>query len=381
MNRIGTESAFEILAMARELERRGKKIIHLEVGEPDFDTPQHIVEAAVRALREGYTHYTTARGLYELREAIANRIKERYGVDVSPDWEVIPMPGAKPCLFAAIMVTINEGEEVIIPNPAYPVYRSVVEFVGGKVVDVELKEENKFRMTYEDVERKITERTKMIVVNTPHNPCGSVMDKRDIKALVELAERKNILILSDEIYSEITYDKNHYSFLQVDGIENVIMVDGFSKTYAMTGWRLGYAVGPREVIDKMVKLQINMTTCPAAFVQKAGIAALNGPKEPINKMVDEYRSRREVVYKKLREIEEFSVVKPEGAFYIFPNVKKLGVDSKELVMKLLKEAGVALLHGTAFGNKGEGYIRISYANSISNLEKGISRIKKFIEKV
>lgn len=381
MNRIGTESAFEILAMARELERRGKKIIHLEVGEPDFDTPQHIVEAAVRALREGYTHYTTARGLYELREAIANRIKERYGVDVSPDWEVIPMPGAKPCLFAAIMVTINEGEEVIIPNPAYPVYRSVVEFVGGKVVDVELKEENKFRMTYEDVERKITERTKMIVVNTPHNPCGSVMDKRDIKALVELAERKNILILSDEIYSEITYDKNHYSFLQVDGIENVIMVDGFSKTYAMTGWRLGYAVGPREVIDKMVKLQINMTTCPAAFVQKAGIAALNGPKELINKMVDEYRSRREVVYKKLREIEEFSVVKPEGAFYIFPNVKKLGVDSKELVMKLLKEAGVALLHGTAFGNKGEGYIRISYANSISNLEKGISRIKKFIEKV
>ncbi|HDN17768.1 MAG TPA: pyridoxal phosphate-dependent aminotransferase, partial [Candidatus Bathyarchaeota archaeon] len=300
MNRIGTESAFEILAMARELERRGKKIIHLEVGEPDFDTPQHIVEAAVRALREGYTHYTTARGLYELREAIANRIKERYGVDVSPDWEVIPMPGAKPCLFAAIMVTINEGEEVIIPNPAYPVYRSVVEFVGGKVVDVELKEENKFRMTYEDVERKITERTKMIVVNTPHNPCGSVMDKRDIKALVELAERKNILILSDEIYSEITYDKNHYSFLQVDGIENVIMVDGFSKTYAMTGWRLGYAVGPREVIDKMVKLQINMTTCPAAFVQKAGIAALNGPKELINKMVDEYRSRREVVYKKLR---------------------------------------------------------------------------------
>ena len=381
MNRIGTESAFEILAMARELERRGKKIIHLEVGEPDFDTPQHIVEAGVRALREGYTHYTTARGLYELREAIANRIKERYGVDVSPDWEVIPMPGAKPCLFAAIMVTINEGEEVIIPNPAYPVYRSVVEFVGGKVVDVELKEENKFRMTYEDVERKITERTKMIVVNTPHNPCGSVMDKRDIKALVELAERKNILILSDEIYSEITYDKNHYSFLQVDGIENVIMVDGFSKTYAMTGWRLGYAVGPREVIDKMVKLQINMTTCPAAFVQKAGIAALNGPKELINKMVDEYRSRREVVYKKLREIEEFSVVKPEGAFYIFPNVKKLGVDSKELVMKLLKEAGVALLHGTAFGNKGEGYIRISYANSISNLEKGISRIKKFIEKV
>ncbi|OYT66293.1 aspartate aminotransferase [Candidatus Bathyarchaeota archaeon ex4484_205] len=381
MNRIGTESAFEILAMARELERRGKKIIHLEVGEPDFDTPQHIVEAGVRALREGYTHYTTARGLYELRGAIANRIKERYGVDVSPDWEVIPMPGAKPCLFAAIMVTINEGEEVIIPNPAYPVYRSVVEFVGGKVVDVELKEENKFRMTYEDVERKITERTKMIVVNTPHNPCGSVMDERDIKALVELAERKNILILSDEIYSEITYDKNHYSFLQVDGIENVIMVDGFSKTYAMTGWRLGYAVGPREVIDKMVKLQINMTTCPAAFVQKAGIAALNGPKEPINKMVDEYRSRREVVYKKLREIEEFSVVKPEGAFYIFPNVKKLGVDSKELVMKLLKEAGVALLHGTAFGKKGEGYIRISYANSISNLEKGISRIKKFIEKV
>jgi aspartate aminotransferase len=382
MGLIGTEAAFEVLARARELEARGMKVIHLELGEPDFDTPEHIKEAAIRALKDGYTHYTPSRGIQELREAIAERLNIDYGVDVDPRTQIIVMPGAKPCIYSAIMATVNPGDEVVIPSPAFPIYESIVRFLGAKPVLVPLREERGFRLDVEEVSKLITNRTKMIVLNSPNNPCGSMLDPKDVRAIAELAKDRRLLILSDEVYSHITYEAKHHTILREAGIEDqAIMIDGFSKTYAMTGWRLGYAVSRKEIIDQMERLQINITSCPTSFVQRAAIAALRGPQEPVEAMVREFKARRDLIVQGLNDIEGITCTKPAGAFYAFPNVKEFRASSKELARLLLEKAGVAVLDGEAFGQYGKGYLRLSYATSRENIQEGIRRMKEFLERV
>jgi len=380
MGDLGTETAFEVLAMARELERKGVNIVHLEIGEPDFDTPQHIKDAATEALRAGFTHYTPAPGIPELREAIAEKVSENRGIDVDPGREVVVMPGAKPCLFTGILATVNPGDEVLIPDPAFPIYESVVRFIGAVPVPVPLREENDFRLIPEDVEERVTKRTRLLIVNSPHNPCGSSLTKRDVEGLAETARRHSLWVMSDEVYSEIRYGGRHYSIASEPGMkERTILIDGFSKTYAMTGWRLGYAVGNPEVIAHMVKLQINICSCVASFVQKAGVEALRGPQDCVKRMVDEYDRRRKALVSGLNAIRGFSCRMPGGAFYVFPNVKKLGMKSKELMELILNKGHMALLHGDCFGRCGEGYLRLSYATSLENIREGLNRVRKVVE--
>ncbi len=377
MCNIGTEAAFEVFAAAKELERRGVKVVHLELGEPDFDTPQHIKDACAKSLRDGFTHYTPSTGISELCEAIAEKIKADYGVDVNPRSQVVVMPGAKPCLYTAIVATVNPGDEVIIPNPTYPIYESVVRFIGGKPVPVPLKEENDFRLNPDDVAKRITSQTRMIVLNSPNNPCGSMLSKKDVEGIAEIARERKLIVLSDEIYSKITYEEPHHSILSEPGmLEQAIMVDGFSKTYAMTGWRLGYAVANSEVISHMVKLQINITSCPVSFIQAAAVVALKATQEPSKAMVREYDRRRKVVVEGLNRIKGITCRMPTGAFYAFPNVKSFNMKSKELMRYLLEKAGVALVHGDAFGEYGEGYLRLSYATSIENIKEGLQRMEE-----
>jgi len=380
MSSLGTETAFEILAMAKELEKKGAKVIHLEIGEPDFDTPEHIKEAAVKALKAGYTHYTPAPGILELRQAISEKVSKEVGIDVDPNREVIVMPGAKPGLFTGILSTVNPGEEVLVPDPAFPIYRSVVEFIGAVAASVPLKEEKNFRIDPEDVRRKVTSKTKMLILNSPHNPCGSALTKSDIEALAEIARDNNLWVISDEVYSKILYDGSHHSIASEPSMkERTILIDGFSKTYAMTGWRLGYAIGPPQVIAHMVKLQINIASCAAAFTQMAAIEALRGPQDSTRKMVAEFDRRRKTIVSGLNSIKGMSCKMPDGAFYVFPNVKKLGLSSRDIMMKVLNEGYVATLHGEAFGPAGAGYLRLSYATSMENIKEGLSRIKEIVE--
>ncbi|MBS7626654.1 pyridoxal phosphate-dependent aminotransferase [Candidatus Bathyarchaeota archaeon] len=382
MNRAGTETAFEVFAMAKEIEKKGERVIHFEMGEPDFDTPENIKEAAKRALEEGYTHYTPAPGILELRQAIAEYVSEDFGVDIDPEKEVIVMPGAKPGIFTGILATVNPGDEVIMPNPAFPIYESVVNLVGAKPVPIPLREENDFRLSPEDVRRKLTEKTKMLILNTPHNPCGSTLRKSEVEEIAEIAKEHNLWVMSDEIYSKIIYGSKHYSMLSVPGMkERTILIHGFSKTYAMTGWRLGYSIGNPEVIANMVKLQINISSCAAAFSQIAAIEALRGPQDFVSRMVREYERRRDTIVQALNSIKGFSCKTPTGAFYAFPNIEKTGMKSRDLMLKLLSKAHVACVHGTAFGEYGEGHLRFSYATSIENIKEGMERVKATIEEL
>jgi len=382
MASLGTETAFEVLARAKALERQGKEIIHLEIGEPDFDTPRNIKEAAVKALYAGYTHYVPAAGIPELREAIAEHISKTRNIPVDPE-EVVVTPGAKPIMFFAILACVERGDEVLYPNPGFPIYESMINFVGAKPVPIPLKEENDFRLDHEYVKAKITKKTKMIILNSPENPTGGVLTKEDLKVIADcIAGRDDVIVLSDEIYSRIIYEGNHESIASLPGMkEKTIILDGFSKTYAMTGWRLGYGVMRKDLAEKITQLMVNSNSCTCAFVQMAGVEALKGPQDSVEKMVEEFKKRREVIVSGLNNIKGITCKKPKGAFYVFPNIKGVGKKSKEFSDYLLNEAGVAVLPGTSFGKYGEGYLRISFANSVENIKKALERISKAVEKL
>jgi len=379
---LGTETAFEVLARAKALERQGKNIIHLEIGEPDFDTPQNIKEAAVKALYAGYTHYVPAAGIPELREAIAEYISKTREIQVDPE-EVVVTPGAKPIIFFTILACVNPGEEVLYPNPGFPIYESVIKFVGAKPVPIPLKEENDFRIDHEYVKEKITEKTKMIILNSPENPTGGVLTRDDLKLIADcIAERDDLIVLSDEIYSRIIYEGSHESIASLPGMkEKTVILDGFSKTHAMTGWRLGYGVMRKDLAEKITQLVINSNSCTCAFVQVAGIEALKGPQDSADRMVAEFRKRREIIVEGLNRIKGVTCKKPKGAFYVFPNITGTGMRSKELSDYLLNEVGVAVLPGTSFGRYGEGYLRISFANSAENIKEALRRIEAALEKL
>ena len=382
MFRLKAESAFVILQKAKMLEREGYDVIHFEIGEPDFDTPEHIKEAAAKALKEGYTHYTPSPGILELREAISEYLEEEFKVEYGPD-EIIATPGGKAAIFYALATVVEEGDEVIIPDPAFPAYESVIRFLNAKPVFVRLKEENDFRMIPEDVEAKVTDKTKAVVINSPHNPCGSVLTRGDVEGLAEIALRHNLVLITDDVYHKIIYDGfEHESVVSIPEVrDRVLLLNSLSKTYAMTGWRIGYIAADRRFIERMVVLQNNLVSCLPAFVQKATVAALRGPQDFVKKMVDEYRRRRDVIVDGLNRIRGFKCKKPLGAFYVFPNVKGVGMDERRLVEYLLREAKVATLHGSAFGPGGEGYLRFSYATSVDLIKTGLERIKVAVEKL
>jgi len=380
METLGTETAFEVLARAKALEKQGKDIVHLEIGEPDFDTPKNIKEAAVKALYSGYTHYVPAAGIPELREAIAEYASKFRAINVDPE-EVVVTPGAKPIMFFGILACVNPGEEVMYPNPGFPIYESVINFVGAKPVPLPLKEENDFRFDNEYVKEKITKKTKMIILNSPGNPTGGVLTREDLKVIADcIAGREDVFVLSDEVYSRIIYEGEHESIASLPAMkEKTILLDGFSKTYAMTGWRLGYGVMRKDLAQKVTQLMINSNSCTCAFVQMAGVEALKGPQNGVDEMVAEFKKRREIIVSGLNKIEGIKCKKPRGAFYVFPNIKRTGVDSRKLGDHLLNEAGVAVLPGTAFGNYGEGYLRLSFANSIENIRKALERISEALK--
>lgn len=381
MSRSGTETAFEVLARAKALEAQGRDIIHLEIGEPDFDTPAHIKAAAVRALDEGYTHYTPAAGIPALREAIADYIRRTRGIPVGPE-NVVVVPGGKPIMFFAILALVEEGDEVIYPNPGFPIYESMIRFVGGHPVPLRLRMENEFRVDVEELARLITPRTRMLILNSPANPTGGVLTREDLAAIAELCLKHDLIVLSDEIYSRIIYEGEHISIASFPGmLERTIILDGFSKTYAMTGWRLGYGVMPEPLAEAVTRLMINSNSCTAAFTQIAGITALTGPQDDVDRMVAAFRERREVIVEGLNRIPGFRCLKPKGAFYAFPNIEGTGLSSRELAAYLLEEAGVAVLSGTAFGEYGEGFLRLSFANSVENIQKALERIEKAIRRL
>ena len=380
MDRVGAEGAFVVLAKARELERQGRDICHVEIGEPDFDTPAHIVNAAKEAMDKGMTHYTPSKGLYELREAIAEYTSETMGMDVSAE-EVIVTVSAKLAIYGSLMVYIDPGDEVIIPSPAYPSYRGVTRFIGGKPVSVKLREERKFSPSGEEIAAAVTDRTKAIVINSPCNPTGGAYSREDLRAIVEIAHDRDLIVVSDEIYEHIVFDgKKHESILSIPGArERAVLVNGFSKTWAMTGWRLGWVVAPREVAEKISKIQGSTVSCPVHFAQAAAIQAIRGPMDDVKGMVREYEERRDMIHEALNSIPGFSMIKPVATFYAFPNTRELGLKSSELADRILNEAGVALLPGTAFGPEGEGYLRLSFGTSKENVGEAMTRIRNFVE--
>jgi len=381
METLGTETAFEVLAKAKALEKQGKDVVHLEIGEPDFDTPKNIKEAAVKALNAGYTHYGPSAGLPEFREAIAQYVSKTRGIKAEAD-EVVVTPGAKPIMFFSVLALVNPGEEVLYPNPGFPIYESVVNFVDAKPVPIPLKEENDFRLDPEYVKEKITKKTKMIILNYPENPTGGILTRDDLKVIADcIAGRDDVFVLADEIYSRIIYEGKHDSILSLPGMKDkTILLDGFSKTYAMTGWRLGFGVMRKDIAQKVAQLMTNSNSCTASFTQMAGIEALKGPQDDAEKMVAEFKKRREVIVSGLNSIKGISCKKPRGAFYVFPNVTGTGMDCRKLGDHLLYNAGVAVLPGTSFGKFGEGYLRLSFANSVENIKKALDRIAKAVEK-
>ncbi|KJR49532.1 Aspartate aminotransferase [Desulfosporosinus sp. I2] len=382
MSLLGTETAFEVLAKAKKLEAQGKDIVHLEIGEPDFDTPKNIIDAACLALNSGYTHYTAAPGIPEVRETIADYVRKHKNVDASAD-DVVIVPGGKPIMFFSIMATIDPGDEVIYPNPGFPIYESVIKFVGGKPVPIPLREENQFRLDVNELARLITPKTKMLIINSPGNPTGGVLTSDDVRAIADLVRGKDILVLSDEIYDRIVYGDTHpLSIASLPGMKDwTIILDGFSKTYAMTGWRLGYGVMHPEIAARIAQLMVNSNSCTAASTQMAGKEALTGPQNEVDTMVAEFKRRRDTMVTGLNSISGVSCLSPEGSFYVFPNLKSFGKNSKEIADYLLNEAGVACLGGTAFGSYGEGYLRFSYANSIENIQKALERIETALGKM
>jgi aspartate/methionine/tyrosine aminotransferase len=379
MGRLGTETAFEVLARARALEAQGRKIVHLEIGEPDFDTPAHVVQAGVEALQGGHTHYGPSPGLPALREAIAGHVARTRGIDCTPA-NVVVTPGGKPILFFAMLALVEEGAEVVYPNPGFPIYESMIRFCGGRPVAVPLRQEREFAVDVEEIASLLTERTRMLVLNSPQNPTGGVMGRRDVAALAEiLAKWPKVTVLSDEIYSDILYEGEHASILAHPGMpERTILLDGFSKTYAMTGWRLGYGVMPTALAEHVARLQTNSTSCTASFTQIAGVAALTGDHGPVRAMIEAFRQRRDAIVDGLNAIRGFRCLRPKGAFYVFPNIEDTGMTSKELQTRLLENAGVACLAGTAFGAHGEGHLRFSYANSLENIHDALSRIGELV---
>jgi len=379
MARLGTESAFEVLARARQLERAGREIIHLEIGEPDFDTPVHIKEAAKQALDAGATHYGPSAGLPELREAIAKHVAETRGVPVAPE-EVVVTPGAKPIMFFTIMALIGDGDEVIYPNPGFPIYESVINFVGGVPVPIPLREESGFGFDLELFERRVSSKTKLIVINSPENPTGGVLDRDQLERIADVARRRGIAVLSDEIYRQFLYEGEFASIMGLPGMrEQTILLDGFSKSYAMTGWRLGYGVMPPALAEHVARLMVNSNSCTTSFVQLAGIAALQGDQTPVARMVAEFKRRRDLLVDGLNRLPGVRCARPRGAFYVFPNITGTRRPSAEVAERLLTEAGVAALSGAAFGAHGEGYLRFSYANSESNLRLALERMRPLFE--
>ena len=374
MSRLGTETAFEVLARARQLEREGRDIVHLEIGEPDFDTPQHIVDAACEALNSGWTHYGPSAGDPELRETVAAHIARTRGVEVRPE-EVVVVPGAKPIIYWGITAVVDEGEEVIYPNPGFPIYESMINFVGAKPVPVPLREANEFRLDADELRDLVTAKTRMIIINSPQNPTGGVLTRGDLEAIAQVAMEKDLVVMTDEPYEQILYEGVHHSIMAVPGMkERTILIDGFSKAFAMTGWRLGYGVMPADLAAAVARLQTNCTSCTSAFTQRAGLVALTGPREPTCAMVEEFKRRRDVVVDGLNSLPGVSCLRPHGAFYVFPNITGTGLDCRDMARRCLEEAGVAVLAGTAFGQYGEGYLRLSYANSVANLQLAIERI-------
>jgi aspartate aminotransferase len=380
MSRLGTETAFEVLNKARALERQGKSIIHLEIGEPDFETPANVVEAGVDALQKGWTHYGPSAGLPDLRQTIADYVSRTRNVKVTPE-EVVVVPGGKPIIFFTILALIDEGDEVIYPNPGFPIYESMIHYVGGKAVPIHLREERDFSLDVSELAPLITDRTKLIILNSPHNPTGGVMDRKDVEQVAKVIGDRNILVLSDEIYSRLLFEGEHFSIMSVPGMqERTILLDGFSKTYAMTGWRMGYGVMRADLAAHITRLMTNSNSCTASFTQMAGIEALRGDQSSVEQMCAEFKSRRDVVVAGLNKIKGFSCRMPKGAFYVFPNITKTGWKSKPLADALLEQAGVAGLSGTAFGDFGEGYLRFSVANSMENLERALERIDQWAKK-
>src|SRR6266849_1913272 len=375
MSRLGTETAFEVLNKARALERQGKSIIRLEIGEPDFDTPANVVEAGIDALRKGWTHYGPSAGLPDLRQALAAYVARARSVKVTSD-EVVVVPGGKPIIFFTILALIEEGDEVIYPNPGFPIYESMIHYVGGRAVPIHLREERDFSLDVDELRSIITDRTKLIILNSPHNPTGGVLERREIEQIAKIIGDRNIMVLSDEIYSRLLFDGGqHFSIMSVPGMqERTILLDGFSKTYAMTGWRMGYGVMRPDLAAHITRLMTNSNSCTASFTQVAGIEAIRGDQSSVDHMRAEFQRRRDVFVAGLNRIKGFSCRLPKGAFYVFPNVTKTGWKSKRLADALLDEAGVACLSGTAFGDFGEGYLRFSVANSLENLSQARQQI-------
>src|ERR1700736_6598703 len=379
MARLGTETAFEVLAKARSLEAKGREIVHLEIGEPDFDTPSNIIDAGCDALHKGFTHYGPSAGLPQLREVIAQYVSKTRRVNVSPD-EVVGVPGGKPIIFFSILALAADGDEVIYPNPGFPIYESMINYVGAKAVSIRLREEMDFRLDVDELAGLINDRTKLIILNSPQNPTGGILTKIDIERIAAAIGDRNVMILSDEIYSRLIFEGEHHPIMSIDGMKDrTILLDGFSKTYAMTGWRMGYGVMRADLATHVARLMTNSSSCTASFTQVAGVEALRGPQESVDKMCAEFKKRRDVMVAGLNKIKGFSCRLPKGAFYVFPNTTKTGWPSKKLADALRDDAGVAALSGTAFGDFGEGYLRFSVANSIENIEKALDRIAAWVK--
>jgi aspartate/methionine/tyrosine aminotransferase len=380
MSRLGTETAFEVLVRAKALERQGRDIVHLEIGEPDFDTPANIIEAAREALHHGWTHYGPSNGLPDLRETIADYVSQTRNVKATAD-EVVVVPGGKPIIFYTILALADAGDEVIYPNPGFPIYESMINFVGATAVPIQLREDLQFRLDVNELKALITNRTKLIILNSPQNPTGGVLEQQDIRDIAEAIGDRDIMVLADEIYSRLLFEGTHHSIMSLpDWKERTILLDGFSKTYAMTGWRMGYGVMRRDLAQHVSRLMTNSNSCTASFTQVAGIEALKGDQSSVDRMNKEFMRRRDVFYQRINQIKGFSCLKPKGAFYMFPNIDKTGWPSKKLADALLDEAGVAALSGTAFGAFGEGFLRFSIANSMENINKALDRVEEWVKK-
>jgi aspartate aminotransferase len=380
MSRLGTETAFEVLVKARALEAKGRDIVHLEIGEPDFDTPGNIVEAAVDALHKGFTHYGPSAGLPPLRDAIAEDVSRSRGIKVTPE-EVVVVPGGKPIIFFTILALCDEGDEVIYPNPGFPIYESMINFVGAKAVPIKLREEIDFRLDVNELKSLITDRTKLIIINSPQNPTGGVLAQQDIRDIAVAIGDRDIMVMSDEIYSRLLFEGQHFSISAIPEMrERTIILDGFSKTYAMTGWRMGYGVMRPDLAQHVSRLMTNSNSCTASFTQMAGVEAIRGDQSSVDKMNREFMRRRDYFAERINQIKGFSCRVPKGAFYMFPNITKTGWPSKKLADALLDEAGVAALSGTAFGAFGEGYLRFSIANSMDNIKKALDRVEDWVNK-
>ncbi|MFH1443525.1 MAG: pyridoxal phosphate-dependent aminotransferase [Candidatus Micrarchaeota archaeon] len=381
MKNLGTETAFEVLAKAKALEAQGKSIVHLEIGEPDFDTPMNIKEAGISAIRKNYTHYGPSAGLMDARKAVADYSGKIRGMQFSPE-EVVIVPGGKPIMFFAIMAITNPGDEIIYPNPGFPIYESMINFMGGKAVPAPIREERDFSLDVEELGKLVTPKTKMIIINSPGNPTGGILERKDLEGIAKIAIKNDLWVLSDEIYQQIIYDKEHVSIATFPGMrERTIILDGFSKAYAMTGWRLGYGIMNKTLAPHITRLMTNSNSCTASFTQIAGIEALNGPQDSVAIMLKEFRERRDLIVEGLNKIPGFSCKNPHGAFYVFPNIKKTGRTSQQMSDYLLNDAGVACLPGTSFGKFGEGYLRFSYANSKENIKEALKRIDAAVRKL